>query len=123
MGPRRGNFAPARDVVHDKDQLMIMVTVQDFDVDARFGHSAREQTELTGHVLLQSLNEHFPFREDLDASRFQRLASGRSVREEEMGYALAVRDPGPSAFDAHPGAAQSLSHVGKSAGSVFQSDR
>ena len=120
--PRLGNLAPAREVVHHKDQLMVMVAVQDFDVDASLGHSAREQPELTGHVLLQPLNEHFLFGEDLDASRFQRPAGGSSVRKEEMSHALAAHDPSPSAFDADSSAAQSLSHIGESAGAVFQGD-
>lgn len=114
---------PAREVVHDKNQLIVMVAVQDFDVDASLGHPAREQTELTGHVLLQSLSEHLSFREDLDARRFQRLAGGGSVREEKMGDALTAHDPSPSAFDAHSRAAQSLSHVGESARPVFQGNR
>ena len=122
-GPRLGNLLPSREVVHDKDQLMGMVAVQNLDVDASLCHPAREPTELTGHVLLQPLNEHVPFREDLDARRFQRLAGGGSVREEEMSDPFAAYDPGPSAFDAHPGAAQGLSHIGESAGSVFQGDR
>lgn len=92
---------------------MVMVAVQNFNVDASLGHSACEQTELTGQVLLQWLNEHFPFREDLDSCRFQRLTGGGSIRKEKMGDALA----------AHLGAAQCLSHIGKSAGPVFQGDR
>src|SRR5881296_475477 len=79
-GPRLGNLASAREVVHDKDQPMVMVGVQNLDVDPGLGHPAREQSELTGHVLLQSLYEYVPFREDLDAGRFQRPAGGGSVR-------------------------------------------
>jgi hypothetical protein len=63
---------------------MIMIAVQDFDVDAGFSHPAREQTELTGHVLLQSLNKHLPFREDVDGSPFQCPARRGSVREQKM---------------------------------------
>jgi len=101
---------------------MIMVAVQDFDADASFSHPAREQAELTGHVLLQSLNKHFPFREDADASPFQCPARSGAVREEKMGNALAANDPSSAALDTYPGATQSLSHIGKSAGSILQGD-
>lgn len=55
----------------DKDQLIVMVTIQDLDVDARLGHPARKRAELTGYVLLQPLNEYVPFRENMDAGCFQ----------------------------------------------------
>ena len=60
---------------------MVMVAVEDFDIDARLGHSVREQAELSGHVLLEALHEHLPFTEHADACRFERLASGGAVRE------------------------------------------
>jgi hypothetical protein len=101
--PRRGHLAPAREIVHDNNQLMVVVAVQHFDVDAGIGHPTREQTELTRHVLLQSLNDDFPFREDLDVGGFKRLSGGSSVSEEEMSGALATDDPSSSAFDADTG--------------------
>jgi hypothetical protein len=84
---------------------MVMVAVQYFDVHASLGHPAREQTELTGHALLQSLNEYISFGKDMDASRFQRLAGGASIRKKEMGDTLTADNPSPSAFDAHSGSA------------------
>lgn len=78
--------------------------------------------ELSGHVLLQSLNEDFPFPEDSDPSCLERLASGCSVREEEMGDAAALHHPSLAAFDAHSGATQGLSHLGQSTRSVVQRD-
>ena len=50
-------------------------------------------------------------------------AGGGPVLEQEMGDALAVHDPGAAALDAHPGAAERLSHLGERAGPVFQRDR
>src|SRR5258708_35182126 len=83
-GPRFGNLAPANDVVHHENQLVVVVAVENFDVDAGLGHASREKAELTRDGLLQSLHDHVPFRDDADASRFQRLASRGSVLEEEM---------------------------------------
>ena len=121
-GPRLRNLSPSCEVIDDQDQLVIVVAVEDLDVDAGLRHPAREQAELTGHVLLQSLNEHFPFREDSDAGGLERLAGGGSVSKEEMSDASAVHDPGPSPLDAHSGATQSLTHLRESARPVFQSD-
>lgn len=121
--PRVGNLVRARELVHDEDELMRMVAVQHVDVDAGRGYAAREQTKLTGHVLLQSQHDDFPFREDSYACRLQCLSGGGSVREEEVSDSLATHDPDPTAFNAHPSAAQGLSHVSKRTGSVFQGDR
>nr|WP_161668814.1 hypothetical protein [Kallotenue papyrolyticum] len=96
-----------------------MVTVQNFDVHAGLSHKAREQAKLTRHVLLQALNEHFAFLEDLDACGLECPAGGSSVRKEEMSHSTPVYHPSASTLDAHPGAAQSFSHFGKGAGPVF----
>lgn len=74
-------------------------------------------------LLLQSLNDDFPFRQNLDAGRFERAAGGRSVREKEMRGAFAAHDPGAAAFDADTGTAQDFAHFGERAGPVIQSDR
>jgi hypothetical protein len=115
--------APSCEVVDDKDQLMVMVAVQDFDVDAALGHSPCEQAELTWNGLLQSLDEYLPFGDDADASRFKCLSRSGPVLEEEMGDAHAINDPGPPTLDAHAGAAQCFTHFGESAGSVIQCNR
>jgi hypothetical protein len=121
--PRLRNLTPTREIVYDQNQLVIVVAVEDLDIDAGVSHPAREQTELAGHVLLQSLNEHLSILENPDASFLERRAGGRSVHEKEVGYAAAVHHPSSSALDAHPGAAQSLSHLGESSRPVFQGDR
>jgi hypothetical protein len=91
---------------------MIVVAVEDFDIDAGISHPSRELPELAGHVLLQSLNQYFPFLENPDTGSFERRAGGRSVHEEEMGCAAAIHHPNPSALDADSGATQRLSHLG-----------
>ena len=95
---------------------MIVVAVENLDIDASFAHAARQRAELTRHILLQPLNEHFPFLEDSDPGRLQCPARGRTVREEEMSDPAAIHDPSPSTLDAHPGAAQSLPNSARAPG-------
>ena len=102
---------------------MVMVAVQHLDVDSRLGHPSGEQTELTGHLLLQSLNQHFPFGEHRDPGRFEGPSGGSAIGKQEVGDAPAVHHPGSPALDADPGAAQRLAHVRERAGPVFQEDR
>ncbi len=72
---------------------MVVVTVEDFDVHAGFGHTAGEQAELARYVLLQALNEHVSFGEDADARGFERGSSGGAVFDEEVSDAFAARRP------------------------------
>src|SRR5262249_44840828 len=69
--PRLGNLAPARHVIHDQDQVVIVVAVEHFDVDAGLGHSPCQQAELTGDSLLEALDDNVPFLGDADAGSFQ----------------------------------------------------
>jgi hypothetical protein len=92
---------------------MVVVAVEDLDIDSRLRHPPREHAQLTRYVLLQSLHEHFTVGEHPDTCGFECLARGVSIREQEMGDAAAVHDPGASALDAHAGTTQSLAHVGK----------
>ncbi len=102
---------------------MTVVAVDDLDVDAGLGHSARDLAELTWLGLVQSLHEHLPFFLNANARRFERPASSGPILEEEVSDALAVDDEGASALDAHPGVAQGVAHLGQCARSVFQHDR
>ena len=70
-GPGLRNLSPASDVVHNKNQLMVVVAVENFDIDAGFGHPAREQAELAGDILLEALDEDFPFLDEADARGFK----------------------------------------------------
>src|SRR5262245_61947520 len=100
----------------------MVVAVEGFDIHAGLSHPACEPTQLAGHVLLQSLNEHFAFLKYLDASSLEHPAGGGAVRKQEMGQPVAVHDPSPSALDAHPTAAQHLSHFSQGTRLVFQND-
>jgi hypothetical protein len=83
----------------------------------------RDLPKLTGFRLVQSLDEHIAFLQDVDACRFERYASSGSIFEEEVANALAVDHESASALDAHPGASQSVAHLGKCAGAVLECDR
>src|SRR5262245_64582289 len=72
--PRCGDLARGREIVDDQDQSVIMVAVEDFDVDARFGHPSREPAELTGSALVQSLGHDVTLFKDLDARSLERPA-------------------------------------------------
>ena len=93
---------------------MVVIAVEGFDIDPGLGHAASEHPELTWDILFQSLNEHFSFRDDADADRFERLAGGAPVLEKEVGDAHSMDDP-RSTPRAYSGAAQRFSHF-KSAG-------
>jgi hypothetical protein len=110
--PRPGDFTAFCDVIYDQDQLIAVIAIKHFDVDASLGHPAGEFTELTRFGLVEPLDENFALVQYLDASCFQR-ASGRSaIVEEEVCGSLTFDDPGAAAFDAYSGAAENVSHVG-----------
>jgi hypothetical protein len=102
--------------------LVVVVAVKDFDVDTRFSHAAREKAELPGDILLQSLDENLAFVENANSGCFQCLAGGEPIFKEEVSDAYAANDPGPPSLDTHSGAAQGLTHLGKSARTIFEGD-
>jgi hypothetical protein len=77
---------------------------------------------LTGDGLLQPLHHDLALREDTNAGRFQGLAGGGSIAEEEMSDAIAADNPRAPSFDTHPGTAQGLTHLGESSGAVLKGD-
>jgi hypothetical protein len=56
-----------------------MVAIEDFNIDARLGHPARELPKLTGFGLIQPLYKDLPFVEDADPSGFECFASSDSI--------------------------------------------
>src|SRR5258708_24218415 len=54
--PRFRNRPPPGYVVHDKNQLVIVIAVEYLDVDTRLGHPSRDLAELTRFSLVQSLD-------------------------------------------------------------------
>ena len=99
---------------------MVVVTVEDFNVNSSFSHPVREQAELAGDALFQSLHENVPLGQNADADCFQRLAGGCTILEEKMGHAVVADDPRAPALDADTGTSQRLAHFGERARAVFQ---
>ena len=120
--PGFGYCSALGDVVYDEDELVIVVAVKDLDVDARLGHPSRDLAELTWFSLVQSQDDDVAYFQNVNARRFERFASGLSILEEKVS-ALTVDYEGATTFDAHPGAAQRLAHLGQRAGSISQRNR
>src|SRR3981189_3404689 len=55
--PCFGYCSALREVIYDEDQLVIVIAVKDFDVDACLGHPARDLAELTWLSLVQSQDD------------------------------------------------------------------
>jgi hypothetical protein len=110
--PRLGDRAASFHIVYDQDQLVIVIAVKHFDVDAGLSHLERELAELTGLGLVQALGEYVTLVQHFDASRFQRASSMSSIFEEEMRACLAIDNPYSTAFDADAIAAESVAHRG-----------
>jgi hypothetical protein len=92
---------------------MIMVTIKHFDINARFSHAAGELAKLTGNVLFQSLDKHFPLGNDFDASLFECFTGCGTIIKEEMCHADTIDNPRSATFDTDTGPAQSFAHLGK----------
>lgn len=102
---------------------MVMVAVEDFDVDARVGHPSRELAELTGPVLVQSLDHDLTFFKNLDARGLERPARGGAVLEKEVGDTATVDDEGASSLDAHARTPQGIAHRGQGTWAIVERDR
>src|SRR6266850_2232659 len=110
------------EIIDDQDQLIVVIAVKDFDVDAGFGHQSSDLSELAWLSLVQALNQHLSLSENADACGLQRRAGGCSVFEEEVSGAIAVDDKGAAALDAYARASHRFAHFGQRTRSVFQSD-
>ena len=104
LSPGFRDLSSALEVIHNENQLMVVIAVQYFDVHAGFGHAAREQSELARDVLLESANDDFSFLDYPDAGCFERGSGSRAVGEKEVSDSCALGNPGPAPFDAHAGA-------------------
>ena len=85
--PQLVNRLPFGKIVHDQDESMVVVAIQDFDVDSSVGHQPGERTELTWDSLLQAQAEHISFLNDANTLRFESAACRRAVLEQKMGDA------------------------------------
>ena len=91
--PQLVNRLPFGKIVHDQDESMVVVAIQDFDVDSSVGHQPGERTELTWDSLLQTQDEHISFLNDANTLRFESAACRRAVLEQKMGDAGDSRHP------------------------------
>jgi hypothetical protein len=116
---RRTPLVPGK-VVHNEDQLMLVIAVKRFNIDARRGHPSRDFSELTRFRLVQPLDEHVPLGQTADTRSLERTASGGAILEKKMRYALTSDHPRSSAGDAHASPAQSIPHISQGAGAVLE---
>ena len=101
---------------------MIVIAVLHLDIHPRLGHPSGDLTELTGLALAQALDEDIPHGNDADACGCEDLARLLAVLEEKVCDSHAAGEEDSATFDAHPGPAQGLAHVGERARPVLQLD-
>jgi hypothetical protein len=118
--PFLGNRSSAFNVIHDQNQLVVMIAVQHFDVNPGIGHSPCEYAELAWARLIESLDKHITHSGHPDASLFERRAGGSAIRKEKMGDAFAVDHPRAATFNAHSLPAQRSAHFSKRTRPVFK---
>jgi hypothetical protein len=121
--PLLGNCPPLGFVVHHKNQPVIVIAVQHFDVDPSFRHPSRDPAELTRFRLLQSLYDYVLFFDNPNARSFKRSSSRSSILEEKVCHTSAIGNPSSPAFNANSGSAQGISHFRQCTGTILQSDR
>jgi hypothetical protein len=90
---------------------LFRLDIENLYIDPSFGHPSRDFAELPWFCLVQSLYENVPFFKNADALSFERPACGHGIRKEKVCDTVAVKDEGATALDAHPRAAQRLSHL------------
>jgi hypothetical protein len=121
--PPLGNCPPLGFVVHHKNQPVIVIAVQHFDIDPSFRHPSRDLAELTRFRLLQSLHDYVPLFDNPDARSFKRTSSRSSILEEKVCHTSAIGNPCSSAFNANSGSARGISHFCQRTGPILQRDR
>src|SRR6185437_11577602 len=100
----------------DEDQLIVVIAVHHFDVDAGIRHSPRDLPELSRHVLPESLHQYFALGDHLDSGFLERFSRRGSVGEKKMGDRLAITQPCSAALDAYARLAERIPHFSQSAG-------
>jgi hypothetical protein len=110
------------ELIHNENELIVVVAVQHFDVHSRVGHSARELSELPRHCLSETLNHDVTDGEHANSRCRERVSRFLTVGEEKMSDAATINDPRPAAFDAHACSSERFSDVGKRTPAVFELD-
>jgi hypothetical protein len=61
---------PFREIVDNQNKVVVMIAVENFDINPCLGHSASDLPELTRLSLVQPLDQHLPFINDMYAGSF-----------------------------------------------------
>jgi hypothetical protein len=78
--PRRRHRPSLFEIIDHENQLVIVVAVENFGVDAGVGHAAGELAQLSGLGLIEALDQDVIDRVDFDASDFEGLTFSQNVR-------------------------------------------
>jgi len=95
---------------------MIVIAVLHANVFPGVGHATREETELAGLRLIESLNHDVILFDDANASVFECASRGGGIGEEKMRDAV----PHAAAFDADAGAAEHFTYFRERAGTIVE---
>jgi len=109
-------------LVHDKDELVVMVTVERFDVDSCIGHSTCQLAQLSRYLLLEALDYDIPDFKYLESGSLKCRTRCFAVLKQEVCGSIFANYPGASTFDADSGPAEAFPHFCQCAWFVFQSD-
>jgi hypothetical protein len=116
------NGSALHNVINHQNELVIMIAVQNFNVDAGASHPAGYFPELTRFGLVQSLDQYFMFCNHSNAGFFKRSSGSRAILEKKVSDSLAIDDEGTSTFDAYARTSQGVTHFGQSARSILKRD-
>ncbi len=116
------NGARPRLVVHHEDQVVIVIAVYDFDIDAGIGHAAREGPELPRLRLSQAQRNDVTLLGNANARGSQRSGSIGAVVEKKMRDAASVNAKDTPTLDAHAGSPERVAHLGERARPVVEDD-
>jgi hypothetical protein len=121
-GPVPRNLTGALDIADDQDELVIMIAVKHFDIDAGLRHQACQLPKLTRHGLLQTLDNDLATLDDADPGALKGPAGCLAILEKKMRSTFASDDPGTASLHTDAGVAERPSHGGQCAGLVIQLD-
>jgi hypothetical protein len=121
--PSLGNGTALLHVVDHHDELMGVVTVDNFYVHTCLGHASRYLAELPRFILIQALDEHFANGQYSNAGGFKRLARDCAILDEEVRNTATVHQERPSAFETYSRPAESFAHIGQRTRAMFKRNR
>jgi len=102
---------------------MIVIAVLRQNVHARLRHPAKHLSHLSRLTLIQFLNQDLILPNHRDARSFESASASRSIFHEKVGPSFAVDNEHTAALNADSCDSESLSHLSKGAGAIFQLNR